>query len=200
MTTSSLPNGYFTNFTTRILKVTHHTDARNRTLQVVELFLEPAYMEILKLDSPDIEIEDFLEKLARRLIMLRPGGGTDHRRAAYWFLKWWREQGIKEKEPETKYPMIAAHLGWGLDLDWSHLTNDTGFKEKRWSRTMAIILMRDCIIDYENQPQTEMDAGNFLSENQKSKKITEEHFASMAARQSIRRGGGGLLRNPPPEW
>lgn len=157
-------------------------------------------MEILKLDSPDIEIEDFLEKLARRLMMLRPGGGTDHRRAAYWFLKWWRELGIREKEPQTKYPMMAAHLGWGLDFDWSHLTNDPEFNKSRWSRTMATDLMRSCIVDYDNQLQAEMDAGNFLSENQKRKKITEEHFASMAARQSIRRGGGGLPGVPPPEW
>ena len=39
------------------------------------------------------DIDYFLEELATRLQMLRRGGVPDTRRAATWFVRWWREEG-----------------------------------------------------------------------------------------------------------
>ncbi|CAK5261836.1 unnamed protein product [Mycena citricolor] len=54
----------------------------------------PAYLSLL---SPDARatnsIEDFLESLGQRLRMIGRRGEVDRRRAAVFFVKWWRDEG-----------------------------------------------------------------------------------------------------------
>ncbi|CAK5274765.1 unnamed protein product [Mycena citricolor] len=56
--------------------------------------IAPAYLSLL---SPDARatnsIEDFLESLGQRLRMIGRGGEVDRRRAAVFFVKWWRDEG-----------------------------------------------------------------------------------------------------------
>lgn len=55
---------------------------------------DPAYLSILPPGTPPItDTYEFLDSLAKRLSMLKRGGGRDVERAAVWFIRWWREEG-----------------------------------------------------------------------------------------------------------
>ena len=48
----------------------------------------------------------FLDLLARRLGMLKRGGGRDTDRAAAWFVRWWREEGCALS---ANAPLLTGH-------------------------------------------------------------------------------------------
>ncbi|KAJ7686692.1 P-loop containing nucleoside triphosphate hydrolase protein [Mycena rosella] len=56
--------------------------------------ISPAYLQLLPSGSPPIiDVEEFLESLARRMGMVKKGAAPDVRRAAVYFVRWWREEG-----------------------------------------------------------------------------------------------------------
>ena len=58
---------------------------------------------------------DFLDDLAIRLKALLPGGIPDRRRAARWFVEWWRE--ALRKTPKSR-AMGTPEWGWTFDCIW----------------------------------------------------------------------------------
>jgi mitochondrial GTPase 1 len=93
---------------------------------------------------PPADVYEFLDRLSVRLGMLRKGGDRDHRRAAVWFIKWWREEGglisassVPRSVPTNMSGNAADNLqlgysetpldpsviypgraGWGFDFEW----------------------------------------------------------------------------------
>ena len=76
---------------------------------------------------PTNDITEFLDRLARRLNMLKRGGIPDHTRAAQWLVRWWRDEGgliAAAEAPAPLHPHSSTRRGWGFDLEWD--INDVG--------------------------------------------------------------------------
>ncbi|KAJ7719194.1 P-loop containing nucleoside triphosphate hydrolase protein [Mycena maculata] len=89
--------------------------------------ISPAYLHLLPPGSlPTIDIEEFLEALARRMGMVRKGAVPDLRRAAVYFVRWWREEGglisassaLQIADASFQAGHGAMTHGWGFDLEW----------------------------------------------------------------------------------
>ncbi|KAJ7512698.1 P-loop containing nucleoside triphosphate hydrolase protein [Mycena galericulata] len=89
--------------------------------------ISPAYLHLLPAGSlPTIDIEEFLESLARRMGMVRKGASPDIRRAAVYFVRWWREEGgllsassaLQLADSSFQIGPSGMTHGWGFDLEW----------------------------------------------------------------------------------
>ncbi|KAJ7717221.1 P-loop containing nucleoside triphosphate hydrolase protein [Mycena metata] len=91
--------------------------------------ISPAYLNLLPPGAePTIDIEEFLEALARRMGMVKKGALPDIRRAAVYFVRWWREEGGLISAASAREatdlsllqagPSAAITHGWGFDLEW----------------------------------------------------------------------------------
>ncbi|KAJ7927570.1 P-loop containing nucleoside triphosphate hydrolase protein [Mycena leptocephala] len=89
--------------------------------------ISPAYLQLLPPGAaPTIDIEGFLESLARRMGMVGKGATPDMRRAAFHFVRWWREEGglisassaLQVADPSFQGAVTAITHGWGFDLEW----------------------------------------------------------------------------------
>ncbi|KAJ6627799.1 P-loop containing nucleoside triphosphate hydrolase protein [Mycena sp. CBHHK59/15] len=88
--------------------------------------VSPAYLQLLPPGSiPTIDLHEFLELLARRMGMVRKGASPDLRRAAVYFVRWWRAEGgliaassaLQIADPSFHGTAGLTH-GWGFDLEW----------------------------------------------------------------------------------
>jgi len=90
--------------------------------------ISPAYLQLLPPGAaPTIDIEEFLGALAGRMRMVKKGASPDLRRAASYFVRWWREDGglisassaLGVADPSFLQGTHAAIThGWGFDLEW----------------------------------------------------------------------------------
>ncbi|KAJ7666223.1 P-loop containing nucleoside triphosphate hydrolase protein [Mycena polygramma] len=101
--------------------------------------ISPAYLELLPPGAePTVDIEEFLESLARRLGMVRKGANPDMRRAAFHFVRWWRAEGglisassaLQVADPTfTGASTPAITHGWGFDLEWQLRADEVAGKD-----------------------------------------------------------------------
>ncbi|VDB90981.1 unnamed protein product [Peniophora sp. CBMAI 1063] len=100
----------------------------------------PAYLHLLPPGTPPIDdVDYFLEELATRLQMLRRGGVPDTRRAATWFVRWWREEGARAHAlaappSESLVPGTPVRGGWGFDLEWELKPSEW----ETWEKSMLV--------------------------------------------------------------
>ncbi|KAF7344612.1 Mitochondrial GTPase 1 [Mycena sanguinolenta] len=89
--------------------------------------ISPAYLRLLLPGAtPTIDIEEFLGALAGRMGMVTKGAVPDLRRAATYFVRWWREEGglisassaLGVTDPFLQGSHAAITHGWGFDLEW----------------------------------------------------------------------------------
>jgi hypothetical protein len=130
-----------------------------------------------------MEIEEFLDGLARRLGMLLPGGDRDHLRAAGWFVRWWRGKGSGQaNHGHLRIPPMSESSGWGLDFDWTsaHLSEPPN------TEAVPSLDMENKMIDimrqFSEQMQEEQKAGDFVSQNQEKKQLKHEQQLKRAAK------------------
>ncbi|KAJ6494945.1 P-loop containing nucleoside triphosphate hydrolase protein [Mycena vulgaris] len=102
--------------------------------------ISPAYLQLLPSGSvPTIEIEEFLESLARRMGMVKKGANPDLRRAAVYFVKWWREEGglisassaLQIADASFQGGTGAFAHGWGFDLEWEIRADEISGREHK---------------------------------------------------------------------
>ncbi|KAF7360363.1 Mitochondrial GTPase 1 [Mycena venus] len=101
--------------------------------------VSPAYLELLPSGAvPTIDIEEFLEALAQRMGMVKKGASPDLRRAATYFVRWWREEGglisassaLGAADPSFQGMATAAIThGWGFDLEWQLRADEIAGRE-----------------------------------------------------------------------
>ncbi|KAJ6488008.1 P-loop containing nucleoside triphosphate hydrolase protein [Mycena sanguinolenta] len=89
--------------------------------------ISPAYLQLLLPGAaPTIHIEEFLGALAGRMGMVTKGAVPDLRRAATYFVRWWRQEGglisassaLGVTDPFLQGSHAAITHGWGFDLEW----------------------------------------------------------------------------------
>jgi len=151
--------------------------------------ISPAYKVLLpEVSNPDMDIEEFLNLLARRMGMLLPGGERDHLRAAAWFVNWWREQGSKQSQ-ELKFPPMSEAAGWGFDFDWSLPSSQITAAVDGESNPSIVIedRMAEIISQFSAQMQAEQEAGSFVSQNQERKQLKHEQQLKRAAKWAANR-------------
>ncbi|KAJ6470072.1 P-loop containing nucleoside triphosphate hydrolase protein [Mycena vitilis] len=101
--------------------------------------ISPAYLELLPPGAePTVDIEEFLEALARRLGMVQKGANPDMRRAAFHFVRWWRAEGglisassalQVADQTFTGASTPAITHGWGFDLEWQLRADEVAGKD-----------------------------------------------------------------------
>jgi hypothetical protein len=147
----------------------------------------PAYLQLLPPSSPPTtDVIAFLDLLARRLGMLKRGGGRDISRAGAWFVKWWREEGglasavasdaAAASVVTTDGGVVVARGGWGFDFEWL-AANHPGESVSVQQR------MEECIDSYLVSAKEEERDGNDVSSTQSKHKVMQEKVAKRKAKQ-----------------
>ncbi|KAG5340369.1 hypothetical protein C0989_002026 [Termitomyces sp. Mn162] len=90
--------------------------------------ISPAYLHLLPKGAvPTVDLQEFLEQLARRMGMIMRGAEFDTARAAAYFVRWWREEGgliaatsspLHLAEPFGSVIRPPPIQGWGFDFQW----------------------------------------------------------------------------------
>lgn len=146
----------------------------------------PAYLKLLPEGTmPIIDLEEFLERLALRMGMIKRGQELDLERAAVYFVRWWREEGgliaASSASPmgtlagaDSRYP--GMH-GWGFDFQWQSeldkmpLSGDGAAGGAKFVQDK----MEACIDEYLVQAETEDAEENNLSDTQiKKQEVLQE--------------------------
>ncbi|KAJ7185590.1 P-loop containing nucleoside triphosphate hydrolase protein [Mycena filopes] len=144
--------------------------------------VSPAYLNLLPSGAePTIDIEEFLEALARRMGMVKKGASPDIRRSAVYFVRWWREEGglisaasARQVADPLPFPAGASPAithGWGFDIEWQIRAEEL---EGRDHGLLVQEKMEACIdrhlADLERQDLSE----NNVSATQKKKQVALE--------------------------
>ena len=165
----------------------------------------PAYMMLLPpATPPPSDVYEFLDCLSIRLGMLKKGGERDHRRAAVWFIKWWREEGCLasarsvpslplptttpgswglELQPGHEETPVDASLthpertGWGFDFEWGGLVSDMSTIQAK---------LEERIDAHAQELEEDKNSGDGLSLTQEKKQAREEKIARRRARAKVR--------------
>src|ERR1700761_7019651 len=126
--------------------------------------------------APDLEFDEFLRLLSKRLGMLLHGGDLDLRRAAYWFIRWWQLRGSSGSK--LAFPEINPSAGWGLDFDW---TDDPPTSLKSEPKEKQVVIfeqkMRQRIAAHMEEMRLYHGSESALSDTQKKKRKDEENKA-----------------------
>ncbi|KAK7039493.1 mitochondrial GTPase 1 [Favolaschia claudopus] len=145
--------------------------------------ISPAYLRLLPPDAaPTNSLEEFLESLARRMGMVQRGASPDLRRAASYFVRWWREEGglisassaLGVADPPFQGSQTSFTHGWGFDLEWQLRADEVA------GRDPAVLIqekMEACIdahmIDAERQ---ELDENNVSATQRKKQQVLQEQM------------------------
>ncbi|KAJ7634817.1 P-loop containing nucleoside triphosphate hydrolase protein [Roridomyces roridus] len=141
--------------------------------------VSPAYLQLLPSGSvPTIDIEEFLEGVARRMGMVRKGGVPDLRRAAVYFVRWWREEGgLMSASSALRIADAASGSGavthgWGFDLEWQIRAEElAGGREPQ---VLVQEKMEECIDRHLAKLTQEELAENNVSATQRKKQAALE--------------------------
>lgn len=151
--------------------------------------------------APPLDLIEFLEALAFRLGMVRRGRELDVRRAAVWFIHWWREKGglvnhislrrhgADPLEPTGTAATASSHgqrISWGLDFEWDW---DWGKSSASQPVTEELIQdrMEKVIAEYLVKMEEEEHSPDNVSVTQERKRLKEE--------KSVRRLAAARARN-----
>ncbi|KAJ7266975.1 P-loop containing nucleoside triphosphate hydrolase protein [Mycena haematopus] len=145
--------------------------------------ISPAYLQLLSPGAaPTIDIEEFLGALAGRMGMVKKGASPDLRRAATYFVRWWREEGglisassaLGVTDPSLQSVHAAITHGWGFDLEWQLSADEIA------SRDHAALIqgkMEVCIYkhlaDIERQ---ELSENNVSATQRKKQQVLKEQM------------------------
>jgi hypothetical protein len=144
----------------------------------------PAYLRLLPPSAqPTADIVHFLEQLAQRLGMLRRGGVKDVRRAAAWFVKWWREEGglLSASCAAVSARGPSSQMGWGFDLEWAVREGESeGTVQSR---------MAECIERFVVEAEAEERYGGEVSVTQERRRLRLETAGARAGLKFRGRGG-----------
>jgi hypothetical protein len=143
-------------------------------------FIAPAYLQLLPPGAaPTIDIEGFLESLARRMGMVGKGATPDMRRAAFHFVRWWREEGglisassaLQVADPSFQGAVTAITHGWGFDLEWQLRADEIAGKDPQ-----ALIQdkMEACIDQHLAEMERQEESENNVSATQRKKQLAME--------------------------
>jgi mitochondrial GTPase 1 len=139
-----------------------------------------------------VDVQDFLDILARRMGMLKRGGVVDQPRAAQWFIHWWREQGslATATAPLASFGApgdVQTHRrGWSFDFEWSVDQAEL----PHYGQEMVQQKMEQVIDAFEAEAQDEEAEGGGVSSTQEKKKQREILMAKRAARTKARSPAG----------
>ncbi|PCH35203.1 nucleoside triphosphate hydrolase protein [Wolfiporia cocos MD-104 SS10] len=154
----------------------------------------PAYLQVLPPSTPPmVDVNEFLDLLARKLCMMKRGGIPDQARAAVWFIRWWREEGgiVAASAPVLHAGRGTHRRGWGFDLEWS--VDAAEAQASRYDEALIQQKMEACIDAFETSALEEEREGGGVSLTQEKKRQREELLAKRAARVkarlAARRGG-----------
>ena len=157
---------------------------------------------------PPADVYEFLDYLSIRLGMLQKGGERDHRRAAVWFIKWWREEGglisasstprlspanTSGRSPSNTPPESAEsslsldsaltppeRTGWGFDFEWNIPVSGISDPSIIQAR------MEEKIETHARQLEEEKLSRDNVSLTQEKKQAREEKIARRRARGKVR--------------
>ncbi|KAJ7211310.1 P-loop containing nucleoside triphosphate hydrolase protein [Mycena pura] len=136
--------------------------------------ISPAYLHLLPSGSlPTSDIEEFTESLAQRMGMVRKGGSTDRRRAAVYFVRWWREEGglvsaSSALPPFSHKASEAFTQGWGFDLEWQLRPDELADRDHE---QVIQEKMETCIDRYLANLETEDSSEANVSATQRKKQL-----------------------------
>ncbi|KAJ7485340.1 P-loop containing nucleoside triphosphate hydrolase protein [Mycena latifolia] len=143
--------------------------------------ISPAYLQLLPSGSlPTIDIDEFLESLARRMGMVKKGARPDVRRAAVYFVRWWREEGglisassaLQIADPSFLGATGAITHGWGFDLEWQIRADDIS------ARDHGLLIqekMEACIDRHlESMEREDLDETNVSATQRKKQQVLQE--------------------------
>ncbi|KAG6902183.1 hypothetical protein C0995_003279 [Termitomyces sp. Mi166 len=119
--------------------------------------ISPAYLQLLPKGAvPTVDLQEFLEQLARRMGMIMRGAELDTARAAAYFVRWWREEGgliaatssplhlAESSGSDISHPPMQ---GWGFDFQWQLNAEDPP-TIKEGDANFVQAKMEACIDDY----------------------------------------------------
>ncbi|KAG6820293.1 hypothetical protein H0H93_002731 [Arthromyces matolae] len=96
--------------------------------------IAPAYLQLLpNCAAPTVDLQEFLEKLAKRMGMVMRGAQLDTDRAAAYFVRWWREEGglyaassssLHLPDSSDTNLVQSTMQGWGFDFQWQFTADD----------------------------------------------------------------------------
>ncbi|KDQ58444.1 hypothetical protein JAAARDRAFT_129128 [Jaapia argillacea MUCL 33604] len=152
--------------------------------------ISPVYLQLLPPSTPPTaDVHIFLELLAERLCMIKRGGERDYRRAAAWFVKWWRDQGglaSASTLPITSSDStLPIRQGWGFDFEWAvdyPQENNAGVVRQK---------MEECIERYLSGRIEDEQDGGVVSVTQVKKMARDEKKEKWAARSRAKAKVGG---------
>ncbi|KAJ7100248.1 P-loop containing nucleoside triphosphate hydrolase protein [Mycena belliarum] len=143
--------------------------------------ISPAYLQLLPAGSdPTIDIDEFLETLAVRMGMVKKGAVPDLRRAAVYFVRWWRQEGgllsatsaLQIADPAFPGATGAITHGWGFDLEWQIRPDEIA------GRDHAVVLqekMEACIDQHvANVERGELEETNVSPTQRKKQLVLKE--------------------------
>lgn len=167
-------------------------------------FTDPAYMKLLPpVTPPPSDVYEFLDLLSSRLGMLQKGGERDHRRAAVWFIKWWREEGgLASARAAPQQPPLSADTssdnssqdlkaesswdgssgipersGWGFDFEWEGSASDAAVVQARMEERIEV---------HVRELEEDKNSRENVSLTQEKKQAREEKIARRRARGKMR--------------
>ena len=159
--------------------------------------LDPAYLRVLRPGTgdpafalpPTNDIAEFLDRLARRLNMLKRGGVPDHIRAAQWFVRWWRDEGGFIAAAEAPVPLVpdsSTRRGWGFDLEWDIQDAEALETEEDIQRHMERHIDKHLV-----NLETEESEVSITQEKKRAKEeMMAKRAAKVKAKLAARRAGG----------
>ncbi|KAL5480967.1 MTG1 [Sanghuangporus weigelae] len=168
----------------------------------------PAYLSVFPPGTPPTDdVYDFLGMLARRLHMLKRGGGCDTERAAAWFIRWWREEGcaLSANAPflgqplpgppesgQASEPADSALLhqasgaqsgGWGFDFQWKLSAADLASVDTSDGGAQLIQREMERVIgEFTERVESEIKEGENVSATQQKKRDKKERQAKRERR------------------
>ncbi|KAF8578973.1 P-loop containing nucleoside triphosphate hydrolase protein [Ramaria rubella] len=148
--------------------------------------LAPAYMTILPPSTPPpSDVYEFLHRLATRLGMLQRGGERDLRRAAVWFIKWWRDEGGLLKSALSSASSsqldVPKRTGWGFDFEWD-VPKSMSAQTFISNETAIQALMEEKIEAHARELEEDKQSRDNVSLTQEKKRAREDKIAKRRTR------------------
>jgi len=162
-------------------------------------------MTILAPSAPKpSDIYEFLDSLSIRLGMVQRGGERDLRRAAVWFVNWWREEGSilsatgvpqfchnsdvstqhSPSGPQTDSSSdFTRRAGWGFDFEWDlSISQCPAAPPSDLDVPQVQSYMEERIEAHVRELEEEKRGGHHISSTQEKKKAREERMVRRRVR------------------